>query len=530
MASIDGLGSGLDVSTIISQLMSIEKQPQQRLVTQRETVLNRATAWTSVETQLSALKSALERVKAGGVSATTAASSDPTRATIGGSATTPGIHSLEIKQLATTQRVTSAEITSGTKYAAAVLAFGSGLAELGADTKITGVADSVAKGTYGIEVTALGNTGNGGVPTVKVNGVEKTVTKNGNSITVDGITLEVPNLKLGTATVTISRTGADASVADVAAAANGVASPMTALVISDGGTTPKYRLVLSGTQTGAANNVQMFSTYTGALDNATLTSTATTTNPTGTTLATDAQVVFNNLTLNRSTNSLTDLVPGATVSLLSPGTTTLTVAADSGTSVAAGKAVVDALNGLLRQIQTSSKYDQAAKRSGPLTGDGGARSLARSLTDAVTQAAQANTTGITLGGAPTSGWSSYTTTNLGISMQKDGTYAFNSTAFAAALKDKPAETKAFVDAIATKLTEVVTKATATDGVVSTSKKGSNDRAAQLQKQVDQWDDRLKMIEDRLRRQYSSLDTALGQLRSQGSWLSSQIAGLPSGNG
>ena len=38
MASVDGLVSGLDTTTIISQLMQLERQPQSRLKTKQATV------------------------------------------------------------------------------------------------------------------------------------------------------------------------------------------------------------------------------------------------------------------------------------------------------------------------------------------------------------------------------------------------------------------------------------------------------------------------------------------------------------
>ncbi len=62
-SSIDGLGSGLDTSSIVKSLMSIEKQSQTRLSTQRQAVLARGTAWTAIGTQLTALQGALDKVK-----------------------------------------------------------------------------------------------------------------------------------------------------------------------------------------------------------------------------------------------------------------------------------------------------------------------------------------------------------------------------------------------------------------------------------------------------------------------------------
>ncbi len=71
----------------------------------------------------------------------------------------------------------------------------------------------------------------------------------------------------------------------------------------------------------------------------------------------------------------------------------------------------------------------------------------------------------------------------------------------------------------------MSSATSPTGVVSASKKGVTDLAAHMQKQVNAWDDKLALVENRLRRQFSALDSAMASLNAQGSWLSSQIAGL-----
>jgi flagellar hook-associated protein 2 len=59
LQSISGLASGLDTSTIISQLMSIEKQPQVRLQQQQDVEATRQQALKDVQTRLQNLSSAI---------------------------------------------------------------------------------------------------------------------------------------------------------------------------------------------------------------------------------------------------------------------------------------------------------------------------------------------------------------------------------------------------------------------------------------------------------------------------------------
>ena len=49
----------------------------------------------------------------------------------------------------------------------------------------------------------------------------------------------------------------------------------------------------------------------------------------------------------------------------------------------------------------------------------------------------------------------------------------------------------------------------------------------LQKQIDAWDLRLTMRRETLTAQFNAMETALGTLNSQASWLSGQIGSLPS---
>lgn len=530
--SIEGLGSGLNTSSIVRQLMAVEKQSQTRLSAQRQTVLARGTAWTAIGTQLTSLQGALDKVKSGGLAATTATSSAPSVASVTGTASTPGVHEVAVTQLAAAQRFTTAKMSPTDTFAnAGQLAFHDGSSTIGATTISTSTAPT---GTYKIEVLSVAGTD----ATVRVGtGTPQVIPVTGGSLTIPlagGATGSIDvagNLKVGTASLTVAKTEAGATLADVAKAVNSAAGSLSAVVVSDGATPPQARLVLSGTKTGDSANVTMTSTYDGALTESALTSPVDPTSPTdplaGSTAALDAKFTFNDIPVSRASNTVTDLIPGTSVTLLSKDKTTITVAGDPAANLAAGKAVVDTLNAVLRQVATGTKYDQAAKKSGPLTGDSGARSLARELTAAVTDAAK-GISGITLGGAPTTDGAAYTTTNLGISLQKDGTYAFDSAAFEAALRDKPAETRAFVDAIATELQKVVTRATSPTGVVSASKKGASDLAAHMQKQVDAWDDKLALVENRLRRQFSALDSAMASLNSQGTWLAGQIAGLTGG--
>lgn len=58
--------------------------------------------------------------------------------------------------------------------------------------------------------------------------------------------------------------------------------------------------------------------------------------------------------------------------------------------------------------------------------------------------------------------------------------------------------------------------------------GSEDRIADLDDQIEAWDTRLALREALIRRQFTALETALGNMRNQSNWLAGQLAGLTGG--
>lgn len=84
--------------------------------------------------------------------------------------------------------------------------------------------------------------------------------------------------------------------------------------------------------------------------------------------------------------------------------------------------------------------------------------------------------------------------------------------------------------IAARVVELATAVTDDDsGALSTVKSGFDRRVTDITDQMTRLEDRLAIRETNLRRQYANLQTLLGTLQDQGSWLSSQISSLPKMN-
>lgn len=504
-SSIDGLGSGLDTTTIVSQLMSIERQPQDRLVSQRLSVLSAGTAWGQIGVGLAAVKTAADRIStSGALGAATATSTAVGTATVAvtpGAA--PGTHTLSVQTLATAGSYARGVASAATVVGAGSLVAARGTAALGisAVSAPAGASPPAANGTYAVEVRSVTGTS----AELVVNGVSSTVDTSGGSFSAGGLQFSSSGLTVGTAAVTVARTDSPtATVADLAAqfnAAGGVASA-SVVTTTDASGTSTTRLLLSSTATGTAGAVTTSTDGLAGLGAQTQVRGAQ-----------DARFTLDGLSdIVRSSNSVDDLLPGVTLGLVAAGgpETTVTVGKDTAAGATAVKDLVSALNSVLSTISTNTRYDVAKKAGSPLTGDSGARALVAQLQNAVSSAG--------IGASSTLG-------ALGITLQRDGTYAFDQAAFSSALAKDPAGSAALVGALSSGLSTLATTATAYDGVTKAGVASATAQAARMQTQVDTMTTQLGLTETRLRKTFTDLDTALGSLKSQGTWLTSQLAGL-----
>lgn len=73
--------------------------------------------------------------------------------------------------------------------------------------------------------------------------------------------------------------------------------------------------------------------------------------------------------IERSGNTIDDVIPGVTIDLRSAGTTTLSLSRDVKDLKDKVKALVDGYNGVVDYLKEQTKYDPETKKSGPLIGD-----------------------------------------------------------------------------------------------------------------------------------------------------------------
>jgi flagellar hook-associated protein 2 len=205
-----------------------------------------------------------------------------------------------------------------------------------------------------------------------------------------------------------------------------------------------------------------------------------------------------------SSNTFTNLMAGVTLTATKEETgVSISVASDTGGMADKIKAMVDAANAAISEVTKQTKYDATTKKGAALAGDFMVRQISQGVLSAVSQG-QADIGSLS---------------KLGVQLEKDGTLSFKKDAFEASYAADPdkfqtagiAMGKTF-EALAKKQTENITNAI-------TGRKSLIDS---MTAQIDNWDIRLEQRRTTLTKQYASLETAISKLKSQSSYLASQL--------
>lgn len=232
------------------------------------------------------------------------------------------------------------------------------------------------------------------------------------------------------------------------------------------------------------------------------------------------------------TNTFTGLLDGTTITVTEPASSvTVTVAEDP--SAVAGKVngLVTSANALLDAL---SAYTSTSSTSAALKGDATLRQLASQVLDAVSGMSVAD------GSAAVAG----------LELTKDGHLKFTQDTFIAKLTADPTLVKNLftgitttagadlipgnsddvtsVTGVAAKLEALAKRASdSTTGLLTALATSSDNSAKDLTDRIADWDVRLELRRNALTRQFTAMETALGSLQNQSTWLNGQLAALPS---
>lgn len=325
-------------------------------------------------------------------------------------------------------------------------------------------------------------------------------------------------------------TASSGSLADVALAVNTADLGITATRVqagTDASGTPQYRLQFSSTTTGADAAFQVFRGDTAAVDAGTATDLATLPGSALVRQGQDAAVTLWPGTtaaqeITSATNTFDDLLPGVdvTVSKATTEPASLIVGQDLAASSAAAKAFLDQVTSVLNFITAKQATSQSTGSDGTtitnlgsFTSDSNVRSMQQALVAAIQ--------------APVDGRS---LSPFGISFTKDGVLEFDAEKFQAALAAEPGNVQAAFSAIASRVADVAGRySDKYDGLLTKQIENRQSLIRDMDEQISSWTRRLEQREATLKRTYSALEVALSTMNSQATYLSSQLAGLPSWN-
>jgi flagellar hook-associated protein 2 len=337
-------------------------------------------------------------------------------------------------------------------------------------------------------------------------------------------------------TIDIATTGS--SLTEIRDAINNANAGVRAnlIYVGDAG----YKLTLTSTTTGAKNSIKLTALdATGLIplnDNTGLAKLSfdptvdPVASPNGAnqfsvnTVAQDAHLKIDGLSVYRTTNTVSDAITGVTLSLATQGTTTLTVSKDSASAKSAMDTFVKAYNDISKQLREATTYNASTKQASILTGDSGARSLQAALREMIGYSR--SSTG--------SGYSTFS--DLGVALQRDGSLVFNSSKFDTAMassttnvSDLLSSTSTTSPGIAVRMTTTLDGILSSTGLLSSRTEGINRSITDVGRQRETLSRRLTQIEARYRKQFTALDTLVASMQKTSEYLTQQLANLPSSN-
>ena len=467
--STPGVGSGLDVNSIVTQLVNLEKVPLQQLQTKASSLQTKLSAYGRVKSELAGLQDAAAALLNDSTWQSKTFTSNNSSA-ITGTSTSSALSttfSVQVNSLAQAQSVRSAAQTTG--------------ATIGAAGRL-----DIQGGQW---------TGNSFGP-----GAASAVS------------------------VTIAATD---TLTDIATKINGASAGVTAVVVRSGA---EERLMLRGNGTGDAsgfrikafddNNTAITDGITGVGKLAYDYGTTAFYGMAATQQAQNASITIDGIAVSSATNTVADAVPGITLNLLAPTTTAaqVTVGADKATAKTKIEAFQAAYNKIAASLAELTKYDAGAKKGAALQGDStvvGLQNVLKGMLGAVGP-----------GAATTKRLS-----DMGLELQRDGSLATNATKLDASLNDL-ANLKTFFETdsgsattngMARRIRDFAKTANGLDGSIDNRNKALKSSIDRNSKDQDKVSERITRTEARLYAQYSRLDASMASLSSLGSFVTQQVA-------
>jgi flagellar hook-associated protein 2 len=476
-----GIGtSGLDVNAIITKLVELEKAPLSKLQAQNTLITTRISAYSQIKSLSSALSDAalnLALSTTWKAVSTTSSDTSAVQVTTSGSVNpATGAFSVQVQQLAKAQSASTDSFAVGGTVGAGSLqiqlgtwsAGGSAFTPAGADAVSVAVSATDSLGDIAAKINAAGA----------------------------GVTATVLTDASGQRLLVRSNATGEASGFRIQATEDGVA---------EGDPDPDVNTGLSRLA---------FDPQSGAFGMASAA------NATSLTYGQNANATINNIAVTSTSNTFTDTIPGLSITVAKETTAAvnLTIAADKATMAKSVQSFVDAYNALNTFIAVNTKYDATNKQATLLQGDSTAVGIQKMLRNLI--------------GSVTTGGAFERLSDVGVAFQQDGSLTVDNTKLNAALTNNLAGVQNLFSAdngdtqtngFGLKLKAFMSGMLAASGTIATRTTALQADATRNTQAQDKVNAHVALVQTRLEKRYTALDTQMASLSALSAYVNQQVA-------
>lgn len=465
MSSLAAVGSGLDIPTIVSQLVAADRAPtENRINSQGTAATAKLSALGTIKSTLgnlqTALKSASESISTPAYKTTVAEGAGFTASST--SSASAGAYQLEVTQLATQHKLSSPGFAADSKVGAGTLA--------------------ITVGDKTLDITVQADMG------------------------LSSLAREINRVADGkgvTASVITSDKGQHLVLTSTESGTAGQISILATPAVPEPGEDPDAnRLMLlatpqSGDPAQDPDNPTRMVTVIEAVD---------------------AEVLIDGQKRTGSSNTFTDLVEGMTITLTKAEagkTHALTVAADTSIVKTNLQAFVSTYNATLTTLKNSSNYNAETKQASALTGDSMVRGLQSQLRSIMgfNNVSDLKAIGITISKEGTLSFNSADFDKARVEQPS----------LAESLLGKEGRLSSSIDTL------LKSNLDTEKGVLVQRTNTLDKQIKKLERELDDLDARMEKVRERYTKQFTAMDTLVAQMQNTSNYLTQQLANLPSSN-
>lgn len=474
MAGVTGIGSGIDIDSIVAGMVAAERAPKEsQLATLEKKTTTQITAIGALKGAISEFQTALGALNKPDLFQARSASSSKSDlvGVTAGTTAGAGSYQVEVKSLASSSKVALAAV-SNTADAPARFAKGALQISLGVP------GDPPSSESFSVNIDDSNNT---------LSGMRDAINAAGKDMGVS-------------ATIVTDEHGS--------------------------------RLVLSSTKAGAGRDITVAATDAGPLESGQLSlstlafdgsASSTGAGPRILSTAQSAELYVDGLKVVSESNKVSGAIDGVTLDLKAKTPVgeplTIGVSEDKAGVKKQIQSFVDSYNKLIGVINVQTKVTSVGEDKAPVTGalvgDATARSLLNTIRNELV-----NVQG---DGAIRA------LTDIGITTQKDGTLAIDSTKLDKAMANNFAELPALFtgeQGLATRLDNKLKPYTETGGILEQRNKAMTETISKIDDQKEDLTRRIASLQERLYKQFNAMDTLVGQLTNTSNSLLASLENLP----